>query len=345
MPDPSTSSNNRRLAFSTMVVAALGTVLLVFSVRQAGWGNIQAAFRGLGGWLGVVVILGAVRMAIRAKAWSLCSRAHGEAGIPFRDAFTAVLAADAVGNLTPLGLLASEPTKVVLARRHGSTIANVSSVAVENGFYTVSVLAMLLGGTWVMLQRGIVPPTLERVGEGVVLLSIAGLALVLVVFRMRPAVLSGAWQVLGRLRRRPARPAEAAMALETRIYDVVHWPPGRLAAVALCQALFHVVAVTEVWLVLRRLPGGADTTLVEAFLLEATGRFITVAFKFIPYRLGVDEMGSGSVAQWLGLGAPAGVTLALVRRVRILILNAVGVILLARHRYRHAGFTATGGQK
>jgi hypothetical protein len=32
----------------------------------------------------------------------------------------------------------------------------------------------------------------------------------------------------------------------------------------------------------------------------------------------------------LGLGAPTGVALALVRRVRILLLNAVGIVLLAR---------------
>ena len=56
--------------------------------------------------------------------------------------------------------------------------------------------------------------------------------------------------------------------------------------------------------------------------------------KFIPYRLGIDEMGSGSVSQLLGLGTSAGVTLALVRRARILALNAVGIGLLARDR-RH----------
>ena len=36
------------------------------------------------------------------------------------------------------------------------------------------------------------------------------------------------------------------------------------------------------------------------------------------------------LAQLLGLGAPTGVALALVRRVRILLLNAVGIGLLAR---------------
>ena len=67
-------------------------------------------------------------------------------------------------------------------------------------------------------------------------------------------------------------------------------------------------------------------TLADAFLLESAGRFVTVAFKFVPYRLGIDEAGSGAVATVLGLSPAIGVTLALVRRLRIIVLNAVGLI-------------------
>ncbi len=60
------------------------------------------------------------------------------------------------------------------------------------------------------------------------------------------------------------------------------------------------------------------------------GRLVTIAFKFIPYRLGIDEAGSGAVAQVIGIGPAAGVTLALVRRLRILVINAIGLVRLAR---------------
>jgi hypothetical protein len=320
-----------RISPSSVVVAIVGLTLLVVSVRQAGWSNILQSFRSIGPWLVAVVALGALRMAFRARAWSVCSRAEHAEGIPFGAAFSAVLAADALGNLTPLGLLASEPTKVVMGRRYVPTHNSLASVTVENAFYTTSVVAMLLGGVWVMLQRANVPPTIERIGEVVVGASLVAALTALWMFRTRPAVLSRAGRMLGRLGRRPAS-AEAFQALETSVYDLVHWPLSRLAHVAGWEALFHVAAVAEVWLVLRALPGGQTTTVIDAFLLETTGRFITVAFKFIPYRLGVDEIGSGSVSQLLGLGAPAGVALALVRRVRILLLNAVGIGLLARDR-------------
>lgn len=330
-----TDSGPLRKSLVSLAIAAAGLALLVISVRQAGWDTIVTSFRGLGPWILVVVFLGAVRMAVRARAWALCSRAHHDTGIPFRAAFVAILAGDALGNLTPLGLLASEPAKVVMGRRHVSTAASLSSVAVENGFYTASVAAMLLGGVWVMLQRADVPPVLEQVGEGIVVAALAGGIVALWMFRARPAVLSRLAPLVARLRQ-PSASAEALTALEHSIYDVVHWPGARLAHVAMWEALFHAAAVAEVWLILRLIPGGQGSTLTDAFLMETTGRFITVAFKFIPYRLGIDEVGSGSVSQLLGLGAPAGVTLALVRRVRILLLNAAGVALLARFRLHSA---------
>jgi hypothetical protein len=311
------------------VVAALGVALLIVSVRQAGWEPILASIRGVGAWMIVVVALGAARMAVRARAWTICSRADHDQGIPFGAAFAATLAADALGNLTPLGLLASEPAKVMMGRRHVPTSTSLSSVAVENGFYTASVLAMLLGGAWVLLQRANVPPVMERAGEAVVVAALVGGTAALWMFRARPALLSRAGDLLTRLRRSPTS-KDALLALERSVYDVAQWPIGRLIHVAAWEMLFHVAAVAEVWLILRTMPAGAHVSLADAFLMETAGRFITVAFKFIPYRLGVDEMGSGSVSQLLGLGAPTGIALALVRRVRILLLNAAGIVLLAR---------------
>jgi hypothetical protein len=71
-------------------------------------------------------------------------------------------------------------------------------------------------------------------------------------------------------------------------------------------------------------------TLLDALVLESVGRIINILFKFVPLRVGVDEAGAALVSGAIGLGAGAGVTLAVVRKVRILCWTAVGIILLAR---------------
>jgi hypothetical protein len=233
-----------------------------------------------------------------------------------------------MGNLTPLGLLASEPTKILMVRTRISTVTSIASVTIENIFYTASVLIVLLSGTWLFLQKANIPQRLEQLSE-LIIVAVAIAAVIGVwAARKRPAVLSKFAPYLTRLAGKSDAPADAIRDVEQQIYAVPQWPLSRIAHVSLWEVAFHVGAVAEVWLVLRVLI--PDITIAEAFLLESAGRFVTVAFKFVPYRLGIDEAGSGAVANALGMSPAIGVTLALVRRLRIVVLNAIGLIRLVR---------------
>ena len=329
-----------RSKLSHIIVALIGAALLVFTVQRAGgWPAVVDGITSVGWWFILVVLIGAARMGCRAGAWIACvqqpgsgSREPGTGRLAFAQAFWAVLAGDTAGNLTPLGVFASEPTKILMTRAQLSTVTSIASVAIENAFYTASVLVVLLAGTWIFLQRADVPAGLERVSE-VILVAIAMAAMIAVwAARTRPAVLSRLAPLVTRLAGRADAPADAIREVEARIYGVLQWPVRRLLRVVAWDALFHVLAIAEVWVVLRLLPGGDRITLVDAFLMESAGRFVTVAFKFVPYRLGIDEAGSGAVSQVLGFGPAMGVTLALVRRLRIIVLNAIGVLKLAYGR-------------
>ena len=313
-----------------IIVALVGAALLIVTVQRAGgWPAVVDGVTSVGWSFIVVVIIGAARMGCRAGAWLACIQ---DGRLRFRDAFWAVLAGDTAGNLTPLGVFASEPTKILMTRAQLSTVTSIASVAIENAFYTASVLIVLLAGTWLFLQRADVPAGLEQISE--VILAVIAVAAVIGVWaaRTRPAVLSRLAPLVTRLAGRADAPADAIREVESRIYGVLQWPASRILRVVAWDALFHCLAVLEVWLVLRLLPGGDTITIADAFLMESAGRFVTVAFKFVPYRLGIDEAGSGAVSQVLGLGAAMGVTLALVRRLRIIVLNAIGVLKLVHGR-------------
>lgn len=315
-----------RLSFLNILIAVAGVGLLLFTVqRNGGWPAIVDGVGRVGWWFAAVVFLGALRMAFRTRAWMICAN---DPQLRFGDAFSAWLVSDAMGNLTPLGLLASEPTKVLMVRAKISTVTSIASVTIENIFYTASVLVVLLSGTWLFLQLANIPQGLEQVSEWI----IAGVAIAAMIgiwiARARPALLSKFAPLISKIAGKSDAPAEAIREVERQIYAVPQWPLSRIAHVGLWEIAFHIGAVAEVWLVLRLLI--PDITLSEAFLLESTGRFVTVVFKFVPYRLGVDEVGSVAIANALGLPTTAAVTLTLVRRLRIIVLNAFGLIRLVR---------------
>jgi hypothetical protein len=84
-----------------VVGAVAGVLLFIYTLQSAGPAQILAQLRKVGQGFLVVLALSAVRMAVRAKAWSLCIEQHER--FTFGQAFRAYVAGDAVGNLTPLG--------------------------------------------------------------------------------------------------------------------------------------------------------------------------------------------------------------------------------------------------
>ena len=315
-----------RLSLLNILIAVIGVALLILTVRNVGgWPAIAEGVGKIGWWFAAVVFLGALRMVCRTRAWMICAN---DPQLHFGEAFSAWLVSDAMGNLTPLGLLASEPTKILIARTKISTVTSIASVTIENIFYTASVLVVLLSGTWLFLQLANVPQGLEQVSEGIIAGVATAAVIGILIARTRPALLSKFAPLISRIAGKSAAPADTIREVEQQIYGVPQWPMSKIAHVGLWEAAFHIAAVAEVWLVLRLLI--PDITLSEAFLLESTGRFVTVAFKFVPYRLGVDEVGSVAVANALGIAPAHAVTLTLVRRLRIIVLNAVGLIRLVR---------------
>ena len=183
-------------------------------------------------WFVPVVALGGVRFLARARAWTTCARHTGAGALTVpRAPSPPCLAADAVGNLTPLGLLASEPTKVLLLRGVVPTGPALTSVALDNAFYTGSVVLMLAAGAWMLVRQAGLPPPLHLAAQAVLAAVVAGTLIAAWAVRRRPAVLSWAAQAAARLSGRAARTPEVLRDIETRFYGVVGWPAAAVAAV------------------------------------------------------------------------------------------------------------------
>jgi hypothetical protein len=110
--------------------------------------------------------------------------------------------------------------------------------------------------------------------------------------------------------------------------------PGRAWRLVVLEAAFQLFAVAEVYLTLALITP-QHVAWSAALALETVSRAVTILFKMLPMRLGVDEAGAAVFADRLGLGSATGITLALVRRMRSLCWSAVGILLvLTRSTWR-----------
>ena len=309
-----------------------GAALFAWVVTRTGVANILEGIQRVGWGLAIIVALSGLRLAIRTACWRLCM-APG-ATLTFGQAFSAYLAGDTVGTITPFGLLASEPTKAFLARHHLAPRDSVTSLAAENIIYAASVIAMIAVGLVVVLFT--VP--LEDRWRWWLVAALAGLVAAVAA---GTRLLRGTWNPS-----RGARPAwrERLAAARQAVVGFSALHPGRLWRVFALDLGFHLIAVFEAFLTLRWLLGdplspgvgeaGLRPTLAQAIAFEALNRVIIVAFKFVPFRIGVDEALTGALAPILSVNPAAGVTLAVVRKVRSLFWAAVGLAVIAAHPTR-----------
>src|SRR6185436_300902 len=267
----------------TVLAAAGGLVLFGYAVRRAGVNEILDGIRQVGWGLLPILGLAGARFLIRACAWRLCMPPHGR--LPIGQAFTAFVAGDAIGNLTPLGMVASEPTKVFLTRHRLATRESVASLATDNLLYAASIVAMVALGVVVVLAT--IPLSLEW-REGAIVALIAGVVGMVITVRL----MRGTWREESGAR-----------------------PPWRETLAGLRRSVLAF-------------------SIEQPIVFEALNRVVTVAFKFVPFRVGIDEALSGELAPVMAVQPVAGVTLAVVRKVRNLVWTGIGLLFIAAHPAR-----------
>ncbi len=314
-----------------------GLALFGYYLHEAGVAEVIGRIRQLGWTFALVLVLSGLRFAARSLAWLSClPPGHG---LRLHDLLAAFVSGDAVANLTPLSVVAGEPVKVLYLRRRAPLEATVPALAVETLFYTLSMVVVIGAGavaSVMVVQR----PASEWLIVGLplsTLVLLVGSTHWLIWRRVRLA--SGAVRRLARLigttaflTRASARVRDA----ETRIHRDYPRTWSRALPVAALEMSFHVLAVTEVFVVLAAI-SGRTPTLVEAFVFEAANRIVNVVFKVVPLRIGVDQAGTAWVAALLGFGETTGVALATTRTARMLLWTTVGIALLARRGFSAAG--------
>jgi hypothetical protein len=314
-----------------IAAAVFGAALFALTLSRTETRDIFSGLHSVGWGFLIIIAISGFRLLVRAWAWTLCS--EGEPRLRIRDTFPAFLSGDALGNLTPLGLVASEATKAVYVRHRVSLMTAVSGLTVENLIYTLSVAVVITGGSLALLFHYNLSGNLQMS----FLIALGG---------MLALIVGSAWIIAGQFKvmtglidwmhRRSLAPRaiagrlEKLRALEDSVYGFHKRHPSRLLLVVVLEALYHAAGVAEVYVTLAWIAPSPAPTLLAAFILETANRLINVLFKFVPMRLGVDEAGSGMLITVLGYPGAVGVTLALVRKVRMLVWTAVGVLFLAR---------------
>jgi hypothetical protein len=324
-------SRSRRFAPLGIIFGLLGLILFAYFVSRAGVGEIVARIQRLGAGFILILAVSSIRYIVRALAWIRCIEPSYR--LPFRTAFAARLMGDALGNIIPfVSVAVSEPSKAVFVKDRVPLMVGLSGLAIENIFYALSVVLFIFTGTATLLLTFSLPKPLRYASIGALIVTLMILPLICLIIRRQTRFLSGAVGYLGDrgvARKFMGKLKPRAQSLEERIYGFYATSRRSFILIFALDMCFHLAGVLEVFITLSFISPIAPT-LMQSFILESVNRIISVTFKFIPLRAGVDEGGTGSVSKVLGFAKDVGVTLAIVRKGRDIFWAAIGLLLIWR---------------
>jgi putative membrane protein len=323
-PPASASGNSAQLA-----LASLGFVLLAALVFQTGPRELADHLRVLGWSAPLIFLPYALSSVLDTAGWRVTF-------VQFRPRlwllYLARLIGEAMNSITPTAYLGGEPVKAFVLQRFGIPLTEgATSVILAKTALTIAQIAFVIVGVALfMIRRDVglapVPTVLALTGAG------AGATAVLIVLQRRGLV-----AFVARVARRLFPRARLAARLEARAPEIderLRSFYGARPRAAAASVAFHfagwVTGAAEVFVIMALI--GHPLSVADAIIIEALAQPTRLAGVVIPGTLGVQEAGGMLIFSLLGLPPDLGLVMMLLKRVREIFFNLLGLALLTRLR-------------
>jgi hypothetical protein len=298
-----------------------GAAALAVLVERAGASAIADMMRRAGPTFVGIVALRLVYLGMRAVSLVACLPPGALAP---GDAMRLRVVGESLEVLTLMGPFVAEPGKAWLLKRRGLQTAEAfGGVLGEYLLYSV-LAAWMCGLSFILIPAGALPDAMRR-AVAIYVAVVASVTAALVY-----ALLTGTGPVSALLRRlrAPQRLVSPIADGEAVITRLLRTQPRRVVVAIAAQSAAHLLLALEAWLVFRAI--GNPIPAASAVAFEGAAKLVDVAFFFVPGHLGAQEGVYEMVAPALGAVPAAGLTLALLRRMRGLVVAVAGLALLAR---------------
>lgn len=337
--------NILRLKILGVVLTLLGVGLFAYFIHSVGVEEILAGIGKIGfAGFAVIIVIYFLRILMRAWAWKLS--VYAPYRLDLRDTLPAVIIGEAMSSMIPLGILVSGTSKAVSVRKRVPLVVGLSSIATENLFYSfVTALFIILGAFSFLrtfeLARGWII-TIDVLIAASIVLIILGVLMILRQWHFASGICDRIYEK-GYLQSILEDGRLHVRLFENFIYGFYRQYPRRFLPIIALQLIYHLLGILEVWFVLSKI-SDLLPSIFSAFLLESVSRLITIVFKLVPFVIGVDEAGAQFVTETLAIGAGIGVTLAIIRKGRILFWTAIGLLFIVKRGLSFKEITETANK-
>lgn len=304
---------------------AIGIALLVYLIRRLGPRTILELLYATGWNFFPIALTYFVYQLVRAEALARC--VIDRPGATLWSMFSIRVAGEAVQYLTFTGPFLAEPAKAWLLKARGlSTEAAFAATITEYLSYTFTSAALSCLALGYLSANFALAGAAAALSRILFLLMFAFLVLAAAAIARRTYLIGAVLKGLSRLpwlRSVMRLDHERVRRMEDILLTVFRERPRLFSGILALEALAQLLLILEMFWLLRAM--GLDFPALYAVWIEGAGKFIGLAFFFVPTQIGAAEGVYVVILQSVGLPAAAGLALSLLRRLRSLLVAAAGL--------------------
>ena len=303
-----------------------GAALFLWLLASIGPGAVVQAFTDLSWRLLIILVFPfGLTTLLDTLGWRYAFRRDT---VPFRALLGARLAGEAFNLTTPTASMGGEAVKAWLVRPWAPLAEGLPSVIIaKTTIVTGQALFLVVG----LAAAHIALPADSLVIRGMQwLLLIQVVAVAGFVAVQAGGALRGSTRWLQRFGWLSDHRREPLAQINDELAHFYRREPRRLTLSILFHFLAWLIGALEPWLILHWM--GLPVSLAQAIAIEAFSSGIRFAAFLVPGYLGALEAGHMAIFVALGLGAPAGLSFTLIRRVREAAWTGVGFLALTTLR-------------
>jgi putative membrane protein len=307
----------RTLYFTSLSGLALFIILIIregipdilASLSVAGWGLV---------WIALYRV---VPIVLDALGWSVMF--HKDKTPSIFVLSWARWVGEAINTLLPVAQVGGNVVRAKIVNRYGISATRAGAIAVvdlTNGLTTQCVFA-LFGASLLLIQGG------EKTNVAVLVTGLLIGVFVLSMFYITQRL--GLFTYVARVLQTLSRRKEfmsfvgGAKSLDQKINDI-YKKNHEILISSFWRLLAWVTRTGETWLALYFL--GFPVNVQDALIIESLSSAVRVSAFFIPGALGVQEGGILIICSFLGVNSEIAIALALVKRVRELLVGIPGLV-------------------
>ena len=306
--------------------ALLGFGLLGYLVFRSGPGAVWKQLQAVGWGFALVILLGGLSQLAKTCAWRQAFTCD-ISGLSWSRSFVAQLISDGIGQFGVAGKVVGEGTRISLLGRAVPLSNALSAGAIDGALHTFSAVVVTVLGISAILMIGPVSVRWRVYATLLIVALVSAVILAAVALRNRWQLVGHATRAIGRLPRLNTWVSDKQPIIDSAEDNLLSFrdeAPGAFWATLIFNLLWHMLAVLEVYIILRFM--GAGFTAGGAFIVESLTKVINLVGALNPGNVGTYEGGSMLIAKMFGVTSTTGLTLALCRRARTVFWAGVGAL-------------------